>query len=118
MAILDFNPGAVVHVTHLAAAIQVVHDDFAAVHLHMGAVFHGVAVDGERVAGAVVGFIGQHVAGIAASIHRAYAARNQGDPWHVGHGLLVVAAKEGAYVVNAGETVPIIACCLCCYLLF
>ena len=43
MAVLNFHPGAVFDVTHLAATIKVVHEHIGTVHQHMGTEIYGLS---------------------------------------------------------------------------
>ena len=49
--------------------------------------------------------LGQHIAHIATAVNGANASRGQDKRRHAFHGSPVVAAEEGAYIVDAG-TVP------------
>ena len=100
----DFHPSAVVHITLLATAIEVVDQDVRAVHLHMGAI-----VESKRTEASSKGdrgiFCCQHVAHVAATVDGAYASRSQGKGGHTFHGCLVVATEESTYIINT-RTVP------------
>ena len=107
VTILDIHPCAVVHVTHSAAAIEVVDNDVVTIQNHFSAIFEGhigcvvaVFVDSSIVRS-------KHVSRIAAAIHRTYATRGQNDRWHAGHVFHVVAAIEIAHIIDA-LAVPII----------
>ena len=116
MAVLDFHPSAVGHITHLATAIEVVDQHVGTVHHHMGAI-----EDGKRGVANVITFkvcsygirwciggFSQHLARIAAAIHGADAASRQGDGRQASHVGSVVTTEERADVVDA-RAVPLIA---------
>ena len=87
MAFLEFHPGAVVDIAHLASAVEVIHQHQRAVQHHVSAVFDGIAVDCQIVVcrGTVVGLLSQHVACVAAAVYGAYTALCQGDVGHLFH---------------------------------
>ena len=101
MAFFDFYPGAVIHIAHLASAIEVVYHHGGAVQFYVGAVLDFFFSDGECTAATVVRGICLHVACIAATIHGANATRSQGDVGHASHCRLVVAPEECAHIVDA-----------------
>ena len=94
MSTFDLHPGAVVDITHTAAAIDVVNQHGGAVQPHKGAVVDAIAVDG-------AGYMRQHVASVAAAVYGAHAARGEGDGRYAVHGCLVVAAIKVAHVIDA-----------------
>ena len=117
MAGAHLNPGAAEHIAHLAAAIEIVDQHVGAVHHDMGAVVDVVRgtldFEGTKIGGdAGSGHLAVHVARIAAAIDGAGAARSQRDGGHHCHRSLVVAAKEGTDIVDAGA-VPGVAAVDC-----
>ena len=111
MPVLDFDPSAVFHIAHLAAAIEVVDKHVRAVHHHMGAIIDRLGNTCNEVGAEVVGYIMfgvivigdlcQHFASVAAAIHRANAASRQSDSRQTSHVGPIVTAKEGSHVVEA-----------------
>ena len=111
MTIAHLDPCAAINVAHLASAIEVVYQHIGTVQHNMGTYVNKaggngveVGIDGSEIVGNVTvmsSILSVHIAGIAAAIEDADAARSKRDGRHHCHGLLVVAAKEGTHIIYA-----------------
>ena len=110
MTILHLYPSAVAHVTHLAATIEIVNQHCGAVHHHFSAVIEAVIL--ETSIGESDGTSrgrSHHITCVTATIYGADTAGGQIDSGQAIHLGSVVAAEEGADVINTCAIPRIVA---------